>query len=260
MSCFKCQGEDCKKLLGKTEFYDLEGLYYCGTCYFEFEKHVCYHCKLIIRDTKYIRLPNKKYFHFNHFKCFKCAKEIPEIITNNNEAFITSFHKDENSDVESTENSIEESVNEQAEIDFASIRHHKTDYEQNFEFSWFNDAPCCLNCFQDIGLRCYKCKEYIHDEYVHLNEGRYHSYCVTCGICNKIVDDYMCKVDKGVFHSKCFMKKYKKCGLCEDYILDQEYYSFRGAVSCWCVNGYFRISMSSVIWTFRRMRGCCMSL
>lgn len=230
-NCFKCQGENCSKNLGKIEFYDLEGMYYCGTCYFEFEKHICYHCKLIIRDEKYIKLPNKKYFHISHFKCFKCGQRIPDIISNQNEAFIRDFRDNDNSDLDSTENSIEESLNELAENDIKSLQTKKTKNENNFEFAWFNDAPCCLNCFGDIGLRCYRCKMYIEDEYLNLDEGRFHTNCIVCNICQEVIESCICKVEGKFYHSECYMKNYNKCGFCEEFILDQEYYEFRHKVN-----------------------------
>lgn len=234
-NCLKCQAENCVKSLEKHQIFDLEGIYYCKTCYFEFEKHICYDCKLVIRDPKYIKIGKNKFFHLNHFKCFKCGEEIPKIITNNNEAFITSYQDEENSEVESTENSIEDSLNEeQAEFgERLSLWGNKIKYEQNYEFSWFNDAPCCLNCFNDIGLRCYGCKDYIDDEYINIKEGRFHTYCVSCHICEKIIEDSLCMVEGVTYHLDCYMKKNncRKCGFCEDYIFDKEFYEFRNSVS-----------------------------
>ena len=49
-----------------------------------------------------------------------------------------------------------------------------------FEYAWFDNNLCCMPCYQSISLRCYGCKEDIDYDYVTLESGRYHPYCVIC--------------------------------------------------------------------------------
>jgi formylmethanofuran dehydrogenase subunit E len=94
--------------------------------------------------------------------------------------------------------------------------------EQNFDYAWFNDNPFCNLCFEGIGLRCYKCKEYIVDDYVNLDNGRYHCECLVCSICKKVVGQYLCEIGADLYHPQCYMKNFQKCDFCGDEIMEKD--------------------------------------
>jgi hypothetical protein len=102
----------------------------------------------------------------------------------------------------------------------------------SFEYAYFNGNICCIPCYESIGIRCYSCKDYIDDDYVTLDSGRYHPYCIKCNICKKVVENNLCEVKGNLFHPECYMKTHHfPCGFCDEYILDQNYYTWKNMVS-----------------------------
>lgn len=81
--------------------------YFCTTCYFKIDTHVCEQCDNIIKDQKFITIHNGTFYHENHFMCFKCG----EIISKNQlvrKAYVSNF-ADDNSEESLDSGSIEPS-------------------------------------------------------------------------------------------------------------------------------------------------------
>ena len=69
------------------------------------------------------------------------------------------------------------------------------------------------------------------DDYVDINGGTYHTYCVKCAKCGEVIEDYIVEEDGLFYHKDCYNEDFVKCDLCGAYIYDEYKYIFQGYVS-----------------------------
>ena len=61
--------------LTSNGYYELDGFFYCETCYSELSRKKCHYCEEFIQDDKIIVAENK-YYHEHHFQCSLCMEPL----------------------------------------------------------------------------------------------------------------------------------------------------------------------------------------
>lgn len=94
------------------------------------------------------------------------------------------------------------------------------------------DKIYCQECYRKFDEKCEICRRQQNDQFIELVNGeKVHISCLKCHYCGELIQDFYCtNSDNSIYgHPECFIQKnYKKCDFCEDYIMDENFYDYKG--------------------------------
>ena len=229
-----------KPIIGVTNFPELLR---CSKCIDEHGPK-CFKCNtgfsLKLNMQSYVKIVNEeKYFHIDCSSCEKCGKNLTEKVYEQDGKFICFDCKNEEIQMSSEKcNKCDELITTTASVKYNNKTYHdkcllciNCNEVLIDKFYKFNDRePLCDKCNKMEIIKkahaCYKCLNLITDygftlKDIESDERYYHQSCLTCYICNSILEDNQVILNSNEPYCKhCYIKTFAtichKCGISID--------------------------------------------